>query len=82
MGGEGVLVPAEAEGGDRGIMKKVVEIFQEALITLNQSVDELETLLHFPLEEPSLARRQRSASREISLTWQSTLWTATLSRGS
>ena len=49
---KGVLVPAEAQGEATGaIMKKVVEIFQEALITLNQSVDELETLLHFPLEE-------------------------------
>ena len=41
---------ADAEAADTSvIMGKFVEIFQEALITLNQSIDEFDTLLDYPL---------------------------------
>jgi len=46
---KGVLAGPDTEEA-RVIMAKTVEIFQEALVTLNQSVEEFETLLGFPLE--------------------------------
>ena len=39
----------EAEGG--ALVAKAVDVFQENLVTLNQSMDEMESVLTYPLEE-------------------------------
>jgi len=50
----------EAEGG--ALVAKAVDVFQENLVTLNQSIEEMESVLTYPLEE---TLKQKKAQKVI-----------------